>query len=375
MQVFNNAPILEDADKYYIGIMRATIPTSGIPKLIVPVLLDGVNRDINKLIYLISLAYRDASGNVIYSKTENVLWESEIVGPPYPQTPPNPLPLLKQDFTTSPYYYYCYDVSTLLKCFNNTIRRMWGQYVYELSNLGVDLSTCEIPYWSVDYTNNKFACNLDYRFFRQDSDISFTPPNTTTVSQHFPRAELYSDGLVLDLLQTPASFINKSNRGNNSNLIILYSCNKNDGESVLNPDTNILTSYAYKSALNQWSALTKIIFTVNYGIPTKLEYENINHTFQSTTPANSIDRPLKPTLTDIIVEKDAFAQNNNFIQFQASGISQIRLIDITTSQNLQNFEVSITWEDNYGNQHNIIPPTGIPVSMKLAFFPKTTTLI
>jgi hypothetical protein len=134
---------------------------------------------------------------------------------------------------------------------------------------------------------------------------------------------------------------------------------------------------AWKSSLNMWYALTKIVFTVNYGIPTKLEFSN-QISSDGSLSANIITagvRPLRPILTDIQVDIDHFAYNNNFITYQTSSISQVRLIEITTEQDLKDFQISVSWISNYNIQYDLIIPTGQPLDLKLAFYPKTTTLI
>jgi hypothetical protein len=126
-----------------------------------------------------------------------------------------------------------------------------------------------------------------------------------------------------------------------------------------------------------WQAMRKVVFTILYGIPTKLEYES---TIQSTGQLEATDdqntfRPLKPTLTDLQVDINEFGNNNNYLQYSTSSISQIRLIDITTNQNLKDFSISVQWLSTFGRLYDLIIPTAHPLDLKLAFYPKTTTLI
>jgi hypothetical protein len=53
----------------------------------------------------------------------------------------------------------------------------------------------------------------------------------------------------------------------------------------------------------------------------------------------------------------------------------VRLIDITTDQPLKDFQVSVSWISNYNISYDLVIPTGQPLDLKLAFYPKSTTLI
>lgn len=379
IETYNNAPFLNSSDEYFIGVMRANIPTSGVPKLIVPVLLDGgLNQNPDKLIYIFTLVFRglgtNQNGDILTYLSENVIFESEVQGIKKPNVYPD-----RQDFNTVPYYYYVYDVDTMLNSFNNTIRNMWGRFVVKVqAQVGIDISTFTPPYFGFNQNTNKFTYNADYRLFSQERIYSYVPPDGDASYTIAPHCELFSDGLIEDLLQCPSYYMPKDSRntaiGYNINLINLYKCLQ-DGTTTLNGD--ILTISAWKSALNMWNALTKIVFTIGYGISTKLEWENSQSSDGQLTVVNNQDpvRPLKSVLTDIMVNADEFGVNNNYIQFSASSISQIRLIDVTTKQDLQNFSLTVKWVDNFNNDHDLIIPTAHPLNIKLAFFPKSTNLI
>lgn len=378
LEVYNTAPFLVNANNYFIGIMRAVIPTSGLPKLIVPVLLDGVNTNPAKLLYIVSLAWRNPAGDIIYSISENVILQPEEQG--------GQLPLMNtitQDFTTNPLYYQIYDPNTLLLSINDTIRDIWGIFCNSVLTLtGIDLISegCIRPYFGFNESNNKFTFNSDVRFFNQDKIYNYDPITGDPIITNSQRAEVYIDGLLEDLLQVPSIYLFKNSRYGNQKLVYLVKVN-NDGTQIPETGGQVATSLiimtAWKSSLNNWNAVQKILFTINYGIPTKLEYENLqnNNEQQQTTKVFNPVRPLQPILTDIVVDYDTFAVNNNYIQFNASGITQIRLIDITTQKDLQNFSLKVSWVDSFSNVRDLIAPTSQPISVKVAFFPKSTTII
>ena len=122
INIFNDTPFLKDSDQYYVGVQRALIPVSYVPRLIVPVVLGPVdngpiNTNPDLLVYKISLAYRNAAGVVITQNcSSNVIFQSEVQGGPKPRMDGQ-----IQDFTQNPYYYFVYDINTMLY-----IVVMWG---------------------------------------------------------------------------------------------------------------------------------------------------------------------------------------------------------------------------------------------------------
>jgi hypothetical protein len=379
IEIINTIPFLDNANDYFIGVQRALIPTAGVPKLIVPlasILVDGSqNTDPNNLLFIVSLAYRNAAGDIIYSLSKNVYFQSEIVG----GIPPTVIDG-QQDFTTNSYYYFVYDVNTLLISINQTLINMWGKFRLECQNLGVDTSLwTNIPYYSYDENINKFTVSGDVRFFNQDPITTYAPNGTPILTER-ARIELFTDGILQDLLQVPSRYLSPGSRYGNVNLINFIRFSVIDKTGTINND--ILTMIAWKNSLNMWNAMTRVVFTINYGIPTKLEWENTvsssSTSILKSLAANSkssSDRPLQPTLTDLQVDVGEFAINNNYIQFSSSSISQLRLIDINTSQKLQNFQISVSWVSLFGKRYDLVIPTAHPLELKLAFYPKTTTLI
>lgn len=383
IEVLNNVPFLKDANQYFIGVQRALIPTASVPKYIVPLAYklvdDSINTDPNKLLFVVSLAYRNVAGNIIYSLSDNVIFQSEVVG----GIPPSVING-KQDFVNNKYYYFVYDPNTILISLNQTIINIWGKFRAECQALGVDTSLwTNIPYYSFNESQLRFTVSGDVRFFNQDPITTYAPVTNLPIQTPRARIELYTDGLLQDLFQVPSRYLDPSARFGNVNLINYVRFSVIDRTADLNGD--ILTMTAWKNSLNMWNAMTRVIFTINYGIPTKLEWENtVSSGSGGLVPtalgsgefgSGASDRPLQPTLTDLQVDVGEFAINNNYIQYSSSSISQIRLIDINTSQNLQNFQLSVSWVSIFGKRYDLIIPTAHPLELKLAFYPKTTTLI
>jgi hypothetical protein len=128
IEEFNNQLILNNQSEYYVSIARATIPTSGIPRLIVPIQQGLTQTDKNKCIYTVK--FRLCTGktngqfifNPIYDKELSVSFISQ-----YPYLFDKVIAPSDnngyQDLSNS--YYYIYDIEIILEMFNNAIRQLF----------------------------------------------------------------------------------------------------------------------------------------------------------------------------------------------------------------------------------------------------------
>ena len=120
--------------------------------------------------------------------------------------------------------------------------------------------------------------------------------------------------------------------------------------------------------------MNKIIISVGYGISTKTEYDSIPNTNQSSTNSQRVNKPVLPILTDFEVDKDAYAINGNWIQYQTSNITQQRLVAINVDQ-IKNFQLTCYWLDNFGVRHILELDKGLPLTIKLCFYDKNMRLM
>ena len=377
----NNTPFLLNSEKYWIAINRATIPTGGIPRYIFPIKQN--QSDINLAYNCFTFRYctgLDINNNPIYIDTtllsqqqKNVSFVSEIINPfPYAigtYIPTNKLSNLPKPPTSnnglqdvSGSYYFIYNVESLVSMFNNTISLLWTTYISAMqSQYSITLSSTDFPFYVYD----------------NDTQLwSFYAPSSVFSQNVYPRVEMFVDELTESNTLCPGSFFAPStsltyNNGKYINAQIRL--------NVLNRYVNLITlnsvkyyaMYGDKSPVSGYSALQKIIIEVTGDIIlVNNELDSAPLNFQEAT-TSIYQKPLLTMLTDLEVNKEEFAQNPAFIQFQASSIEQVRLISLAQKSSLQNFTISVNWLDNFGNKRLLeIPSIGNPLTIKLAFYNK-----
>lgn len=367
IEQLNNQVIVNDPHNYYVAITRATIPTNVIPLWICPVQIG--QPDINLTPYIITFTYRDPAGNVLVNTPLYVQFISEVLKP-NPQgidewSYPMP-PVVSQDI--SGFYYYVYDIETILNMFNNTLKSCYQAFVAQVLATTGDILSDNYPVLIIRKADNKFILNIPKLAF----DQSITGVN---------RAELYFDSSSIDLLGISGKYVPKQQRGAYITQIWRADCfdlydNTITFPTVPTPADEYYAMFATQSNVNIWGGFSKIVFTLNTGFTTKLEYDEVPSEFQkSNNQYVSVSKPQISMLTDIEVDRDSWAFNSNVVQFQSSSISQCRLVSIISNAPIQNFQIAVYWVDTFGNRRPLNVRPTIPLTIKLGFFPKSTLLI
>jgi hypothetical protein len=365
IEEFNNQLILQNQSEYYVSIARATIPTSGIPRLIVPIQLGILQNDKNKCIYTVK--FRLCTGRINGQFNFNPIYDQELAVSfisQYPylfddvRAPSNNNGY--QDLNNN--YYNVYDVEMILLMFNNTIKTAFATFC---AQVGLSYNSAYYPNLLWNSSNRCFEC----RFPASVNGVAYFDQYSSTP---YPFIVFQIDALSSDLLQ-----LTGIDNASDNNFISNVCFNKFNNVSTTTIGGDVIIYYtmtASQSSLNNWGSLSKIIFAISYGISTIPEYDSIPIDNQGTTNQTLLNKPNVPMLQDLEVSREDFAINNNFIQYQTSSITQSRLIAMTGSM-LQSFQLSVYWLDVFGVRHILNLPQGIPLTIKLAFYPKTTTLI
>lgn len=374
----NNQPIIPRASMWYLSVLRATIPTNYLPILIVPIVADDLQNDINKCIYTITFQYADASNNLLgapLSFPVKFISELQNVSPINTGDFAYPLPPSqnngRQDVSTE--YYYIYSPNHLQFFYQSSMIEAWEAYAdYINATFGVVLDKTKYPIITYDIIAQLFSINFYAPYFDQ----------SLTTNKHF----LFLDSLSINTFNFQSKLIPPYFRtlGDASPTVPAY--NKYQQNQVtcyfngINKNTNpALTDYYIMTAPqtnnDMWGGVVKIVFQVSYGISTKLEYDSAPSAFGTTTNQQSAMRPLYQFLTDLEVDRTQFQYHRNFIQFNnGGGITAGRLIELNEGI-IQNFDIYVKWVDCFGNIKSISLPDGMPLTIKIGWFPKTTTLI
>lgn len=375
----NSRSILNNSGDWFISLMRCTIPTSVIPRYIFPIQIGEAQTNENLSYNTFTFKYSTAPNVYMTIPLANcqltVPYETELLNP-YPNTGnPTYFPTVpefsvpkppsanggNQDLTGQ--YYFVYNVMTLVSMFNNTLSTLWTTFkAYVNANGGVIDPTVTAPYYTYDNVSMLWSFHAESTTFGQD---------------HYPRVELYCDNLTTYNTFCPTKLSCQDFVPNKNTpiyaIIRVENLYNNTSNVTVGAATQIwYTMTAEQSAVVSYSGFQKIIFEISGDILlVNNETDAIPLNFQGSTTAGDFSKPSISMLVDIEVDRDQWAVNNNFIQFQASAIEQVRLISLAQKSTIQNFGLNIYWLDSYGNRRPLeIPSIGNPLTIKLAFFNK-----
>jgi len=356
----NQSEVLKGSSEFFISIMRATIPTLTIPRLLAPVIIGQTN--INLMYNVFTLAYRDNTGAIIYAESLNCIFQSEILNPTpvstgvfaYPKKPE-----IEQDLTG--YYYYVYYVDTILKIFNTCLKNLYASFVSNIANApySISLPPDIEPFITYDNNSQLFSLNAESINFNQNTN---------------PHIEIYADHLTENMLNLICKSTAQREYIANPAVaaameILLVVDNEYYNTKSYNAN-NYLVMTPDQSSLSTWGAFEKIVFEISSGISVQSEIDSIPVDYQQST-SQSFQKPNLTMLCDFEVDKESWSKNSQFIQFTAASMSQVRLISIESNNPVQNFVLSIYWVDNFGTRRLLNLPSLNPLTVKLAFFKKS----
>ena len=335
MNFSNQDPVIVDASQYYMSLNRANISTASIPIFIFPIKNGITQSDINLSPFIIRFTYFQ-NNVILYTYTDNVLYipSNDIGHLPSAPSDNGGYQDLSNNYASE--YYYIYSISWMLYIFNDNIKRIFSDFVFNLAtNTGVNIPNTSFPFYTFDYNTRLFSLNFEKQYFDQDL------VNRVELRQDLPSADLfgcpYSTYLTDPL--TPCLMMARDLYNNE------YQYNSNDYYRMT----------ASQSSLNIWVCAKRLVFTCE-GIPLrKLEIENIVNQipFTASNPSSSaqIARPQLNIFFDLNIDADQFAVNSNVVNYTVSSIAQSRLVSLGSGQIIQNFKINIYWCDNFGNYH------------------------
>lgn len=368
----NDKPIIINSGDWYLGVERVTIPSSSIPLYIFPIQLGSLQNDINLSYNVFTFKYY--VGNLLivlplnacqlyceYESEEfNLLPAGTTKYRSYPKSPQNNGG--QQDLSN--FYYYVYYVKTLVKIFNHTLATLWVTFTNAVNALYPNaLPTNVQPIFEYDEISQLWAISAPSLYF---------DPKLPT------RVELYMDALTALNTLVPVyangDYLSPTNAFGNKDLNLSYFHNyyNNTFTRVINSVTyTFYRMSAEQSSVNSYCGFQKIVIELSGDIIVlHPEIESVTLPFQDST-TTIYQKPMVPMATDYEVDRDQWAKNKNYFQYQASSIEQVRLINLGNISSLQNFQVKIYWVDGYGNRNSVlIPNIGVPLTMKIAFYNK-----
>jgi len=303
-----DTPIVSDASKYKMSIIRFTMNGIKDLPLFIPIIEEG-QPDRNKTIYRITL--KSGSSTI----TENITFSPENS-----TLQISPQSTEKQNFTDP--YYYVHTYSHMVALLNSTLESITQQ-------LNTATGKALIPPVMVYNTSDK-----TFNFYiptgnKGDYSIYFDR-NTYNLFSNFPSVRnLESDDLVYQIQKAYPLGLN---------------------EVTLQSNTYVKLQQEYNSIGTFWSPIESIVFTSNLlpivseGVAPTSIYGKSN----ISTPVSSSTN-FEPIITDIALTLDDAYNYKEFISYIPT--SQYRYVSLTNSQQaIKSINVNIFWKCRYNGQ-------------------------
>ncbi len=362
-KVINQDVIIRDPSQYYLTLSRCNLSTNTIPKFIFPI-QNGIDQsEVNLSPYYIGFTYYDALGVKILEVYREVIFESEVLDDaPFPPSDNNGF----QDFINVPSYYYVYSIAQMLNIFNKSIKFIYDYFLVILStDFGVVLDPTLYPFYTYSDSTNLFSLNLPISLFDQDV---------------FPKVTMSQDNASVGLFDAP--YLRNTLALNRASFYVMVAQNLHNN-TVTYGGTNYYAMHASQNTINLWCPVTRILF-ISDNIPirklevdvafTNIPFSTSNQFGTSPSAPSGFQIPVLPIFFDLQVNPDQWI-NKEFIEYTTSSIAQSRLIALGSGVPLQNFQVSVYWQDIYNNSHPLVATPNTQNNIKLGLFRKSTLLM
>ncbi len=362
-KVINQDVIVKDPSQYYLTLSRCNLSTNTIPKFIFPI-QNGIGQPfVNLSPYAVGFVYYDALGVKIYEYYDVINYVSEVLDDmPFPPSQNNGY----QDFVNIPTYYYVYSIAQMLYIFNLSISGVFASFANGLQNdHGVIIDRTLYPFYTYDDSTKLFALNFPKSLF--DPSV-------------FPRITMGQDIASVGLFDAP--YLRNTLIVNKSPFYVMAVRNLFNNTVVYN-SIDYFAMHASQNTINLWCPVTRILF-VSDNIPirklevdvafTNIPFSSTNQFGTSPSASSSFQIPVLPIFFDLQVNPDQWV-NKEFIEYTTSSIAQSRLIALGSGVPLQNFQVSVYWQDIYNNPHPLVATPNTQNNIKLGMFKKSTNLM
>lgn len=320
--------IVDNPSDYYLSVVRFSIPTANIP-IMIPEIKKFPNTNVNLTDYVITLTYQGfTSGpvNIIYQTTT-------------PNAQPRPITALNPNPMIDPSrYYWIFTYSHFVRLVNATF-----QTAFDLLNTasGGALVGTKAP-------------------------VLFFDPNTLLLSYQFAPIYLYTNAPNARI----NVFMNYKLLSFLDGFDFLFLDSKSDIGAQVTPyatgnnfnGTDYTMTQNYQT-LALWNVFKSIQLVTNL-IPIKNEYVPIpNNENRNTLNSRGI-------IKDFIPLYDKGPEGRTFINFTLG--SAYQLINLNSNTPLKSVDISIFWEDRYGNSYPVTIPYNQIATLKFVFIKKDT---
>jgi len=406
-----DAPIISDASKYYLSIVRFTMNGAGkelplfIPTIDVNENGDNPTYDVNQTIYRITLRLQ-MNGNV-YTGQAPLIWVPEDKDAPVPTIPT--AADKRQDLSTR--YYHATSYGRFLKMMSVAIQTAYDAVIaaataggdtaitkrpflkinddgtfswycdaYGWGSNPISVATSTIPAaseerWSLFLDSNLHGLlsnwEFDYHGADKNNTSTLRPVEFMTYEYKFEREENDLIQGALPLLGEDDAFILSSPNDN-------YSANTGDLKIQQRnfPGTpavdRAIPYYVFKqeylSTGTLWSPIESIVFTSTL-LPCVNEFTGVPQRFGDSTDRTqaTTQNAFQPIITDIAIPTTSAQDYRGFIEYAPS--AEYRMISLATSkQEIKNIDIQVFWKNRIdGSLNPIRLYNNSNISLKIMF--------
>lgn len=367
------APILKDASKYEMSIVRFTADGVGLDlPMFIPRIEVG-QADINKTEYVVSLQAVSSLGT-IYTPNTNATFGGGVVVPNAQQSliwttedddaiVPS-APTTEQDLNGR--YYYCNNFQTFVDMFNTAVETAWGALNTAIGGGGL---TTQAPVLKFNPATKRFSLLCDSEGMGQ-----FSNGSGSSARQATERLRIFVNSDLWGLL---SHFNHKFNGGDvameqmSYELLPIF-----DGSSFTpiynNADPQVAQVLAiemeqeYPSIDTLWSPISAIVFTTSL-LPIVNEYTGQPLAFGDSNDVSSgtTANEFTPIITDISLPTTSPADYKGFLEYVPS--AEYRMMSLSNSAGeIKNIDIRVYWRDRLTNTLNPIrlyPQSSIAVKI------------
>ena len=330
-QDYRISPIVNNPSKYYLSVIRWYAPTSTIPIQVVPI-APFPNTNPNLTTYSVTLSYNGAD------YVQNVIWEPVDLS----ATVPNPLsassPL--QDVSTS--YYYLYSYYHLLNLINKSLAAALAALVAANAPL---VGLVAAPLLNYNPASSLFSISAQKTYY----DL-----NTDTPISIYINNNLQSLLLCFDYRYFGNGAVN--GKAWEFNMIV---------DGVNDVDNPLIVLQQEVSSLAAWSSLASLVFISN-SIPVIAESMPPSVAFGADTVSGATAPSTASILTDFLASG---ADTRVSLQYAANGV--YRMLDLQSDRPMMSADVSIMWQDIYGNMYPLLLDSNTAATIKILFRKKS----
>jgi hypothetical protein len=316
---------IQEPKKYNLGVVRFSIPMNLVPVN----RIETIPNPLNPLDTTYT-GFNISCSNGIDTFTENVTFVPDNIN----------------IASNNPEYYNYYDLTQFLDITNNALKLAY----LDLQAVDGSFDINAVPFINYNYVTKLYELYVPLDDYNKSNPL-----------------QIFFNSSLNPYFQIPAVI-------NPDSQLLYYNL------TILNRTTNITTLYNLDSDADikylvmssdvetkRNTIVQKIIIVGDYGLNTTSEFTGAP--LSNRTPNNSTSS--QNTITAITdFELDLEQNNSAWLQFQSSGVGNLRLVDFSAENGIQSFRISIYYQDLNNNIFPLRISRLKTATLKLAFVPK-----